>query len=268
MFDTVLAVNVCYEIYNYMQWYDLYSLTLDGEKLVKSERVWRPIYNKYWEIPKSFKGSYFSAFVSNIHNKVEELHHQYIKIESEDKNLIKFGLQRQIISLWDIHDKMTDQDDIVELAVKFDVWNFAYAGQGCRGNKSIVKQMVQQQGMLLKYASAECKNDEEICTLALKNTGSALEFVSQRIAGDRSFIKLALSNNGRSLKFAPKEFKDDPELVEMAVVQNGLALEHTDVRWRQDPRICRLAVANQIRAICHVDASIRDEILLQQFSKN
>ena len=140
----------------------------------------------------------------------------------------------------------SDDQEVVERAVRNDGEALEHASDSLRDNESIVTEAVRQNGAALRFASSRLKDNEAIVTEAVRTRGEALRFgsrirthsgvallfASSRLRDNEAIVTEAVRTHGGALGYASDRLKDNEAIVMEAVRQNSWALDYASDRLK------------------------------------
>ncbi len=174
-------------------------------------------------------------------------------------------------SIFDIHESLKKDREIVLVAVKQHGWALEYADESLKQDREIVLAAVQQHdGSALEYADESLKQDREIVLAAVQQHCNALQFADGIFKKDREIVLAAVKESGWALEYADESLKQDREIVLAAVQQHGSVLQHADKPLKKDREIVLAAVKENGWALEYADESLKKDrdIVLAAVQKN
>ena len=119
------------------------------------------------------------------------------------------------------------------------------ASETLAGDRALLLDTVQEDGLALEFASEELQNDKEVVMEAVREDGCALEFVREELQNDKEVVLEAVRQTGSALEFAGESLRSDKEVVIAAVRQDGSALEFACEGPRSDKEVVGEAVRQE-----------------------
>lgn len=118
--------------------------------------------------------------------------------------------------------------------VSLEPTNIAIIPERFKNDKTIVKEVVSKDGILLKYASDELRNDEDIVLTSIKNNPFAYNFASPILKQDSKIITEALKGDGMLLKDIPDIYKGDNTYFSIAMISNPSSYRYGTIEMRKN----------------------------------
>ncbi len=171
-------------------------------------------------------------------------------------------------SVFNIHESLKKDCEIVLAAVQQDGYAFFYADASLKKDREIILAAVKQNGYFLQYADENFKKDREIVLTAVQKNGLALEYADESLKKDKEIVLTAVQKNGLPLKYADESLKKDREIVLTAVQKDGRALQYADESLKKDREIVLTAVKENIYALVSADKTLKKdrEIIFTAFA--
>ncbi len=173
-------------------------------------------------------------------------------------------------SVFDIHESLRKDRDIVLVAVKYDGLALYFADESFRKDRNIVLAAIQKNSWALQWVDESLKKDREIVLAAVNQNGLVLQWADRSFQKDREIVLNAVKQDGLALANADENFKKDQKIVLAAVQQNGWALKFADESLKKDPEIVLIAVQQYGFALEFADEILKKdrEIVLAAVQQN
>jgi hypothetical protein len=105
-----------------------------------------------------------------------------------------------------------------------------------KSNRSVVLDIVSQNGMLLQYAALELQNDKELVLAAVSNS-QYLNYAFKKWKDDYDVVCASIKYSGDTLQYASERLKDDLEIVKLAIKHKKVNLKYGSTRLRNNVEI-------------------------------
>ena len=105
-----------------------------------------------------------------------------------------------------------------------------YAHESFKNDPEIVFEAVKQCGISLTYASSNLKSNIDIVTAAVKSHPHALLYTSDNLKKNKELCLKSVTSDGSCLMYVPSELTKDKDIVRAAVNQHPLSLFHASER--------------------------------------
>ena len=122
-------------------------------------------------------------------------------------------------------------------------------------NEQIVQTAIEQNGMALQYAADELRTSSETVLKAIRGSSDSFQFASHKLRGNREFVLRALRINPGIFEHVSFGLINDREIVQEAVTRDGSQLAWASTELRNDPELITLAGRDKT-------SQIEDAILL------
>ncbi len=201
----------------------------------------------------------FGASIFDIHESLKK-----------DREIVLAAVKQEGLALKLVDETLKKDREIVLIAVQQNGWALQYADETLKKDREIVLVAVQQNGWALKYADETLKKDREIVLAAVQQDGWALEYADESLKKDREIVLAAVQQDGYALQYADKSLKKDREIALAAIKQTGIALRYADESLKKDREIVLAAVQQDGWALEYADESLKKdrEIVLAAVHQN
>jgi hypothetical protein len=157
-------------------------------------------------------------------NAIERKHEESIPLEYwKDKDVVKEIVKHKNIA-WYIKyasDEIRDDEEVLSIAVKSDVYAFKYASDRLRNDKDFVLPLIKQSRYIVQYVGSGINSimaDKEFILESIVNENAVqiLQYISYELKQDKELLLALVKANPKVIFAFPKNLKDDFEvLVEM-----------------------------------------------------
>lgn len=144
-------------------------------------------------------------------------------------------VDQQIITNEKISDYPINLDNIGNI--------FAVIPEKLKGNKKIVLEAVEQNGLALEFASSAMKKNREVVIKAVEENAFALEFADEIRRNDKTIAIKAVRQNGLAFEFVSDRLKKDRDVISAAIKQNYRAFELLPT----DMKVNRLLILEMVK---------------------
>lgn len=280
--ELYLQQTIICDIYNYMDWNDLYKYKHTPD------HIWKRMVDYYCS-DSSFKLlinnqspniTWSEKFLSVINSQLRLVGpgiriiydnrafallkvRQWKSLEylntdfRADREIVLNSIRYHPISLIWASYTLRDDNEIVSKAVTVNGLALICASLRLRNDRAIVILAIKQNGLALEHASDELRADLEIAKIAMAQTCFAIKFVHPHTPNYRNFILETVRNNRLIVPFINKPLFDDPEIMFEAVNHQGAALKYASDDLKQNKQFILKCVKANGRSLQFASDDLR-----------
>lgn len=244
MLDTYLVSNIVEEIYQYVNWYDLYWAYKNGSKIAGSNKYWKPIYSRYFpnnHVENNFFHKFIPTLLQKLHLLYRRWNYRYLNYQwtSVSKKMIKL-INYDPVSLFHflfLYDLLTD------FSVAYILHIQEYINPNIRNNRGEVLAATRKNWKAM-FLYREFLDDKEIAMIAVQQYGDALLYISSRFQDDNDVVCAAVQQNPKALHHASERLRENKEIVLLAMQQDKKALTYASEELLNDDELITLFHSN------------------------
>ena len=164
-----------------------------------------------------------------------------------DKEIVLLAINRlggEIIRYAD--DRLKRDNSCVMAALESQPSALRYLGLEFRSNRSLVLNILRDNGYLYDVIADELKSDKEILFTVLRGSYfDGFMHASTELRADREVVLEVVKMNGDCLQYVSTEMQHDFEVVMEAVKSHGCALQFASADLRDNFEVCQVAIFSE-----------------------
>lgn len=126
-------------------------------------------------------------------------------------------------------------------------------------DKTVVIEVLKNNGLFLRYAHESFKNDPEIVLEAVKQCGISLSYASSNLKSNIDIVTAAVKSHPHALMYASDKLKENKELCLKSVTADGSCLAYVPSELTKDKDIVRAALTNNALSLMYVHSSLKED---------